>query len=150
MWVYATLVDSSIKVYEACVEPLTADDLARYYEESKAIARLFEIPEDHIPGTHRDLKDWMRAMIDSGEVAVTPLARELAEPIIRPLRLVPWRVAASSAVVTAALLPPPIRAGYGLRVSRLASALLALGRRTSRLVLPRMPARLRSFPLVRV
>jgi uncharacterized protein (DUF2236 family) len=150
LWVYATLVDSSIKVYEACVESLTAGELARYYDEGKDIARLFEIPEDHIPGTHRDLKEWMRGMIDSGEVVVTPLARQLAGPIIRPLRLVPQRLAASSAVVTAALLPPPIREGYGLRVSRPASALLALGRRTSRLVLPRMPAQLRSFPLVRI
>ncbi len=148
MWVYATLVDSSVKVFEACVEPLTPDELATYYEESKVIARLFEIPEDHIPATHGDLKKWMRG-IDSGEVAVTPLARELAEPIIRPLRVVPRRLAASASVITAALLPSPIREGYGLRVSRPASALLALGRRASRLLLPRVPAPVRSFPLVR-
>jgi uncharacterized protein (DUF2236 family) len=149
LWVHATLVDGSLKVYEACVAPLTEDERAGYYDETKVVAELFEISEKHLPPTYRDLKDWMRQMIDSDEVVVSPLARELAEPIIRPIRVVPRRVAASSALVTAALLPPPIRRGYGLRVSRSAWFLLAAGRRASRLVLPRLPAPVHTFPMAR-
>ena len=51
MWVYCTLVDSSLRVYEACVSALTDEERARYYDESKGVARLFQIPEEHIPAS---------------------------------------------------------------------------------------------------
>src|SRR5918996_372742 len=63
LWVHATLVEGSRKVYEACVAPLTDDERAAYYNETKTVARLFEIPAEHVPPTHRDLKMWMRQMV---------------------------------------------------------------------------------------
>jgi uncharacterized protein (DUF2236 family) len=149
LWVNFTLVDSSLRVYEACVAPLSEGERDGYYEETKVVARLFEIPEEIIPPTLADLRAWADEKIESQEVTVTPTGRALAEPILRPIRLVPWRVAAASAFITAALLPPPIREGYGLRVSRPAAAALAAGGRTSRRVLPLVPPALRTFPAAR-
>jgi uncharacterized protein (DUF2236 family) len=146
LWVHSTLVESSLRVYESFVALLSSEEEARYYEETKVVARLFEIPDDLIPPSLADLRDDMSVRIASGEVAVGALARELAEPILRPWNVVPKRVAIESAVVTAALLPRPIRDGYGLKLRRPGSALLAAGTRASRLALPLVPRRLRHLP----
>jgi uncharacterized protein (DUF2236 family) len=149
LWVHATLVDSALRVYEGCVASLSGEDADAYYEESKVIARLFGVPEVALPQTLLDLRAWMAECIASGEVVVTPLARELAEPIIRPFRIVPRRIARASALITAALLPEPIRAGYELKIGRSRSMALAVGGRAARLVVPRVPAILRTVPLQR-
>ena len=150
LWVHATLVDSSVRVYEACVAALGDDELARYYEETKAIAALFGIPDEILPPTLEHLRAWMDEMIASGEVVVTPLARELAGAVLRPVRFVPTRVAQRAAVIEASLLPRTIREGYGLRRGRSASTVIALGRRATRLMLPLVPSPLRMLPAARV
>ena len=149
LWVHSTLVDSSLKVYEACFGKLAADDLDRYYEESRLVAGLFRIPRSEIPASLTDLREQMEDRIASGEVAVGDQARELAKPILRPLRVVPARLATRSAFVTASLLPDPIRDGYGLKVGRSGRALLSLGGSASRAVVPRIPPVVRSFPVAR-
>ncbi|MGH2730544.1 MAG: oxygenase MpaB family protein [Actinomycetota bacterium] len=149
LWVHATLVDSALRVYEGCVASLSTEEANAYYEESKVIAKLFGVPETTTPETLLDLRAWMAECVASGVVVVTPLARELAEPIIRPLRIVPRRIARASAIVTAALLPEAIREGYGLKLGRSRSAVLALGGRAARLVVPRVPEFLRTVPLQR-
>jgi len=146
-WVYSTLVDSSIKVYSACVRPLSEDEIARYYEETLVLAPLMAIPDGALPGSYEALRAWMAGMIHSGEVRVTPLARELAEPILRPVPLVPRRL--SEGLITASLLPPPIRAGYGLKLGRGRSVLLSIGGRASKQVIPLVPSSVRLFPAAR-
>jgi uncharacterized protein (DUF2236 family) len=148
-WVHSTLVDSSVRVYEACVATLTDEELARYYEESKVVGELFGIPRADLPASLQEMRDWMREMIASGEVVVTPLAREIAAPILKSLPFVPLRLARSAAVVEAGLLPRSIREGYGLKLSRPRSAVLALGRSTSRLLWPRLPHGLRAWSLAK-
>jgi uncharacterized protein (DUF2236 family) len=147
LWVHSTLTDAAIKVYESCFGPLEDDELESYYEETKVFAGLFGIPEATVPPSLDAMRDWMNEKVTTGEVRVGDQARELAEPILRPLRMMPRRFARSSAFVTAALMPEPIREGYGLKVGRAGRAVLALGGRTSRVVLPRVPSRVRNFPL---
>ena len=149
LWVHATLVDSSIRVYEACVEPLTEEETDRYYDETLVVGRLFGIPDEVLPDSLPALRDWMRSMIDSDEVQVTPLARELGAAVLRPVSFIPLRLAETSAFITASLLPPPLREGYGLSIGKPSSALLALGRTASRKVLPLVPRALRTFPAAR-
>jgi uncharacterized protein (DUF2236 family) len=144
-WVHATLVDSSVRVYEACVATLTDEERSRYYEETKVVGELFGIPRSDLPARLGDMREWMREMIASGEVVVTPLAREIAAPILKSLPFVPLRLARSAAFVEAGLLPRPIREGYGLKLSRPRSALLAVGRSTSRLLWPRLPRAVRAW-----
>ena len=148
-WVFSTLVYSSVAVYEACVEPLTDHEKDVHYEETKVVGRMFGIPSELLPGTRDGLQEWMRTMVDSGEVSVTPLARDLAAPVLNPLPLVPTSLVARADPVTAALLPRRIREGYGLKLGRSRSALLAVGRRASRRLLPLVPGQLRLLPAAR-
>lgn len=150
LWVHSTLVDAAVRVYESCFGALTDYEIARYYEESTVVAHLFGIPDELVPASLTDLRVQMESRIESGEVRVGDLARELAEPILRPLRFIPRPLAERSAFVTAALLPESIRRGYGLRVRWPGRVLLAAGGRASRVLLPRVPDRFRNPPLIGV
>jgi len=149
LWVHTTLVYSSIKVYERFIEPLTPDELERYYQESKVIGSLFGIPGELHPETYEELVSWMWHLMDTGEVQVTDLARELADPIVRPLSLVPRGLSRGTSLITPGLLPRPIREGYGFTVGASRAAVMAIGGRAARLVLPRLPQSVRTHPAAR-
>jgi uncharacterized protein (DUF2236 family) len=147
LWVYATLVHTAVGAYDQFVCRLTGDDRANFYEESKAVARLFGVPDDHIPVALDDLQEWMSDRVESHEVVVTPLARELAAPLLRPVPWVPNGVAGRLAFVLASLLPDELRAGYGLSLGRRDRlAVDALGR-VARVVTPLTPPVLKSLVL---
>ncbi|MGH2786288.1 MAG: oxygenase MpaB family protein [Actinomycetota bacterium] len=149
LWVYATLVDASVRVYEAFVEALPDADSVRYYEESKVVGEMFGIPPEVMPSTLEDLRAWMHRRVDSGEIAVTPTARRLARPLLLPVPLVPGRFAKLTALLPAALLPPPIRDGYGLAAGPLPRLALAAVGRAFRSARPVIPDVLVTFPAAR-
>jgi uncharacterized protein (DUF2236 family) len=149
LWVHATLVDGSVRVYQRFIAKLQPDELDRYYEETKVVGELFGIPRDRLPATYAEMKRWMRELIDTEEVRVTDAARELAAPIVRGLQIVPRTISTRTALVTPSLLPPPIRDGYGLRLSTPRAALIAVGTRASRMVVSRLPGSLRVHPTAR-
>jgi uncharacterized protein (DUF2236 family) len=149
LWVYATLVDASLSVYEVFVRGLTPDESDVYYEESKVVAGLFGIPQESIPSSVAELRVWMHERIATGEVAVTPVARDLAEPLLRPIRLMPRRAAKVTAFMASALLPEPIRSGYGLSAGPLPDFALAAAGRAFRSARPFIPDALATFPSAR-
>lgn len=147
MWVYATLVHTAVGTYDRFVCPLTEVERAAFYEESKEIARMFAIPDDVLPPSLNDLHAWMCDRMERGEIIVTPLARELAAPLIRLFPWVPNRVAGRLAFVAASLLPSEIREGYRLPLGQPGMlAVDALGR-VSRALTPRTPRALKSLAL---
>jgi len=150
LWVHATLVDSALLVYRRFVAPLSREDRATYYEESKVGARLLGIPDALIPPTPRAFEDYVEAMIRDDVLTVGETARDLAASILRPPLPLPlgepFRVAR---FFTVGLLPPALRERYGLtwtaRQERLLDALAACARRT----LPFVPECLRLLPHAR-
>jgi uncharacterized protein (DUF2236 family) len=139
LWVYSTLVATAVDVYESFVCPLSDDERAEFYDESKVVARLFEVPEEIIPASFHDLRQWMCERIASGEVVVTPLARELAAPLVRPSKWIPTPAARRMAFVLAMLLPEELRVSYGLPFGRFAKLAVAALGRLSRAVTQRTP-----------
>jgi len=119
LWVHATLVDSALVTYQAFVGRLTAAQREAFYQESKLAGELLGIPRDRFPGSLSDFDEYVDGMIESGEVHVTPRAKELGRLVVRPpLRLVPGPVLVPFAVVTAGLLPDALRDAYGLKWGR--------------------------------
>ena len=149
-WVFTTLVYTSVNLYEASVSRLSSEESQQLYDESLVIARMFGVTDDLLPETREGLMEWMNEMIDSEAVHVTPLARDLAGTILRPVRLVPNGLAERSAIVTRALLPAKLRAGYGLRAGLPDRVLLGVARQVTRLGLPLAPSRVRNLPAARL
>jgi uncharacterized protein (DUF2236 family) len=155
LWVHATLVDSTIVVADAWLEPLSLERQRRYYAETLPIGRAFGIPADRLPPDLDAFDAYMKeAMAPEGEVHVSPTARDLADavlhpplgPIIPPLGWLPAAAYTWTLWPAVGLLPSAIRHDYGFRwgpLERSVSAWLVSSWRTWR---PWLPADFRQMP----
>jgi len=112
-WVHATLVESAVRAYELVVRPLSADERERYYAESRRFARLFGIPDRVMPDGWEAFMRYNERMWQW--LAVATPAREmsrflLAAPALRPAAFASWY-----RMMTAGLMPAPLRRPFGLR-----------------------------------
>jgi uncharacterized protein (DUF2236 family) len=113
LWVWATLVETTVVVYERCVEPLCRADRERHYEEQQLFALACGIPEGGWPDGLAAFEDYYATML-ADELRVTPAARAVADAIGRPHLPAPLRPAmAPNTLLTAGLLPPALRADFG-------------------------------------
>jgi len=144
LWVHATLVDTALEVYTRFVGPIADADRAEFYEQMKAVADIFGVPRGVIPPGHQAFDVYVANMLQSGELAAGSQARAIAQTVLDPpvpLPLKPTFIA--MAHVTAALLPEPLPALYGLRAGRAERALTRWSAAVSRRVVPRVPDPLR-------
>ena len=166
MWVHATLVDSTMAVYDAWLEPLPATRREAFYAETRPIGRAFGVPEEVLPADLAGFEAYMAAMLGvEGPVRVSPVARDLAGVVLRPplaplAPLLPGPDARMAAVLgrlpptayawtlwpSVGLLPASVREDYGLawgRRERAVSGWLVAGWRGWR---PLLPAGFRQMP----
>ena len=114
LWVQSTLTLTSLRLYEHVVGRLEAADREACWEEAKPIARRLGIPSSLLPATLTDLEAYERRMLES-EVIPDETARAVGRDVLRPLRWLPDVVYRPSDAIAAALLPPALRAPFGLR-----------------------------------
>jgi uncharacterized protein (DUF2236 family) len=153
LWVWATLVDSSLLVYTRYVRWLSPGDVERYYQEQKRFAHACGVPEGHCPDDHAAFADYYRHMVEE-ELQVTDGARAVAQATLRPhlplaLRPAAWGPFELLGLVTVGLLPPRLRSQYGLSWGPRREALLTASTIAVRRTLPLLPGLLREFPPAR-
>jgi len=146
LWILATLVDSGLVVYERCVRGLTRDERDAYWRDFRVFGRMFGLRERDMPPTIEGFDAYMRRMLASGDLHVTPQARELAVRIVMrppvPLHLRPLLELANFATV--GLLPREIRRAYGFSWDPARAVALRGGAEyAKRVLVPLLPARLR-------
>jgi len=150
LWVHATLVDTALVIYERFVGPLDARDRARFWEESKITARLLGVPEARLPRGFGDFRRWFDAVVASDTLAVGATGHEVAASILHPP--LPAAFAPASALaryVTVGLLPPVLRARYGLSWTELEERALSGFALAVRHALPLLPGIVRDMPQAR-
>ncbi len=81
-WVYATLVESAVLAYEFVMPPLTAEERAAYFAESKMLAGLFGLPAAELPADWTAFLAWCRNMEASNLLAVSQRARAMAHDLL--------------------------------------------------------------------
>jgi uncharacterized protein (DUF2236 family) len=111
-WVHATLVESALLASGLVLPPLTPQQRERYYRESRLFAALFGIPDDCLPQDWAAFSAYTAAMVQSDTLTVTNQARTMARRLLTGTDT--WLpVPSAYRALTAALLPPPIRAAFG-------------------------------------
>lgn len=145
-WVHATLVDTVLVVREHVFGPLDAYRTEAYYQESKRFACLFGIPDELIPDDYAGFRTYFQDVVESDRLAVGRAARSIGEFVLAaPLKL--FRPAMQwYRVLTAGMLPAPIRRGYGFRHGRVEQALFAASLRALRPTIRALPRQLRYLP----
>lgn len=150
LWVHATLVDTILHTYPLFVGPLSLEEQEQYYQESKAMARLLGLSNANMPRTAADLRAYVHKMAYSNRLAATPQARQIVQQVLYPP--VPSYLRPFlhfNLQVTCALLPPPIRAIYGLDWGPKRQRAFDLFALLVRKTLPYQPHSLRVIPLTR-
>lgn len=146
LWILAAIVDSSLLVYGKYVRGLSDDERDAYWQDYRLIGRQFGLAGDEMPDTIEAFDAYMAAMLESGDLHITPQARELAIEIVMrppvPLKVRPLLELANQ--ITVGLLPGEIRRGYGLSWDPARSVALHGGAEyVKRVVVPLLPERLR-------
>lgn len=151
LWVHATLIDSTFVTYERFVARIPEPVKRRYYEESKEGAGMLGIPDDVLPADVEAFRVYLEGMLGGDELRGTSEARRLVAGVLRPpLPLVLRPGTEMTRLLTLAMLPDRIRALFGLRAGPLARSTLVAVAAASRLVLPVLPTRVRTFTGSRV
>jgi uncharacterized protein (DUF2236 family) len=146
LWIIATLADSGLVVYERYVARLGTDEREAYWADYRVMGRLFGLRDEDMPGSFDAFADYVRAMVHSDALHVTPQARELAiDIVLRPRVPVAARPLLELAnQITVGLLPAPIRREYGLRWDPVRGLATRAGAEyAKRLLLPALPGGLR-------
>jgi uncharacterized protein (DUF2236 family) len=112
-WVYATLVESAVLGYESVMPPLTIEELAGYFDESKTLAALFGVPAASLPLNWAQFLNYCRETEASDQLGVSSRARAMGRDLLRGadswIKPPAWYCA-----LTTAWLPERLRAEFGL------------------------------------
>ena len=116
MWVFATLIDTAIFIYERFIRPLDDAEKAQYYRESTVWAAWLGITRDALPVDYPAFQNYMSEMLESGQIAVGQNGNLIQSFIFRPnLPYVPNWVWAPLRLLTKAFLPIRLQNEYGFR-----------------------------------
>ncbi len=149
LWVWATLVESSLLVYTRYVRPLKAADVFRYYEEQQRFAVACGVPEGHWPETLPRFMDYFHTTV--GDVLhPTDDSRRIVGAVLHPRLPLPLRPAIDLLnLQTVGLLPPVLRERLGLGWGPHRERLLGASTAAIRRALPLLPGMLRELPPAR-
>jgi len=152
MWVHATLVDTSLLVYENYIGPLSLDERRRYYEEQKLLGEQYGVPYDQQPATYDHFTEYLDEVVNGGTLQVTDALRDVAAATMRPKLPVPFLgrpVVEYFNLVTAALMPPWLREELAMAWGPGRARVHAAQRNVIRRLIPVLPSLLRDFPPAR-
>ncbi len=149
LWVQVSFVDSMLCAYQTFVGPLTEAERDQYWQESLRYARRLGLNDAMLPASYAAMQAYLRQAIASGEVAVSPGARTVAQTVLYPP--LPWyrqRLWGLIRLLTTGQLPAELRPGYGLRWSRARALAFRLTAGTLRLLRHLFPGSLGHSVLV--
>ena len=146
VWVWATLVDSTVVAHERLIGALGAGRRSRYYEEQKLVAYASGVPRGACPPDWDDFRRYVDATV-AGKLRVTDVTRQAAAgaaPFFRPP--LSGLLAPVDGFLAAALLPSALRADLGLEWGPRQRAALRAVRSAARFGTQVVPPGLRHAP----
>jgi uncharacterized protein (DUF2236 family) len=146
LWILATLVDSSLIVYDRYVGTLDRRQRESYWEDYRIVGSLFGLADRDMPQGLRDLEVYLEDMLAGDILYVSPHARELAiEIVLQPPVCFAMRpLLELTNFVTVGLLPSTLRHQYGLKWDGGRELMFRVSAGyTKRLVLPAVSSTLR-------
>jgi uncharacterized protein (DUF2236 family) len=149
LWVHATLIDTSLTMYERYVAALTAAERRAYYGEMKALGEAYSIPPGTMPASYSDFRGYFAAVLSEG-LRITPTTRDVADSVMRPpVPRLAWPAVELVRLVTAGTLPPRLRGELELEWGPGRERMLAASQGAVRRLVPLLPALLHRFPKAR-
>ncbi|RAY11485.1 DUF2236 domain-containing protein [Actinomadura craniellae] len=146
VWVSATLFAVAAQTYQYVFKrTFTEAELEEYYQQSKIFATILGCPEDELPADYPAFREYYAKMVNSLEIS--DASRAVADQVLYPK--LPFFLTPGLALIrllTAGLMPAPIREQYGWAWSRGRARRFRLLMNAIALVYPRLPRRVRFLP----
>ncbi|MFC4060924.1 oxygenase MpaB family protein [Planomonospora corallina] len=145
VWVGATLFATAVHIYELLLGRLSDAERAGYYEDSKVFATILGCPPEKVPATYADFRVYYADTLAT--IKISDASRAVAEQVLHPD--LPWYMRPGLPVirlVTAGLMPAPIREQYGWSWTPARRARFHLLVKVLAAVYPRLPLRIRTLP----
>lgn len=141
LWVWATLVDTTLLVFERAIHPLSEQERREYYRDVRRFAVIMGTPEEQVPASYHAFRSYFDSMVAGPSLEVGATARSLSDELFGSL----WKASHLDRALTSGIMPPNLRSAFGLpwgpadrRLHDRAWAVIAV-------VMPHLPAVLR-FP----
>lgn len=148
VWVAATLFAVAAQFYQALFRRRFSDaELDELYQQTKVYATILGCPEDRMPAAYPDFRVYYAEMVQN--LKITDASRAIADQVLNPKPPTGPLGAPGLAMVrllTAGLMPAPIREQYGWTWDRARQRRFRLVMTALAVVYPRMPLRVRTFP----
>lgn len=142
-WVMATLIDTSLFMHDRLVGTLPRGVRQNFYKEMREVGGLLGMPRSALPPDFEDFRRYMGTTLTSLEV--TDTARAIARRLFTSGALT-WPVIAPARLLTAGWLPYPLREQFLLSWGKNHERALKVFEAGARLLVPRVPQRLRRPP----
>jgi uncharacterized protein (DUF2236 family) len=137
LWVLASLADSALVYHERIFGSLDPADREHYWAEYRRVGALLGLPDDSMPATYADLRDYIDGRLSDGSLWISDERRDAAkEMVLSPpftgvLRVAITPLHETIKLISIGMLPPGIRRLLGFswdpaREALLRSALLQL------------------------
>jgi uncharacterized protein (DUF2236 family) len=130
LWVLATLADSALVYRERSLGALDPADRERYWTEYRRVGELLGLPNDSMPATYGDLRDYVDGRLTDGSLWISDERREAAKQMVLSPPFSGVRRAAITPIhetlklISVGLLPAEIRALLGFSWDPAREALL--------------------------
>ncbi|MDX6654814.1 MAG: hypothetical protein QOH18_1528 [Solirubrobacterales bacterium] len=82
LWVLASLADSALVYHERIFGSLDPADRERYWSEYRRVGALLGLPDDSMPATHADLRDYIDGRLTDGGLWISDDRREAAKQMV--------------------------------------------------------------------
>jgi len=143
IWVWATLVDTSMFMFEILIRRMTLVEKEEYYLGQKEFVRFFGVDPSDVPADWTSFMEYSAKMWNSDILAVSETARKEDENLFRPKTLLARFTNKITRRITFALLPPRISEGFHVYLGTWDYCLLYSFFAVSRMIYSSLPGSLR-------
>jgi len=145
-WVGATLIDTTILVYERMVRPLTPAERDRMVRESIPFWVLFGVPAESCAKTWADLHGYVVRRSESLAPLVGESARTQAALLFAPQLPLVQSIFDQIRLITADLLPPPLQRAFRMELNPRERLVARSWLFAAEQLIPRLPSLIRFVP----
>jgi len=149
LWTLASLWDSASLFFELYVRALTDKEQAALWQDYRLVGGLFGLLPDQMPADYLQARQYMRQMIEGGELLVTERAKQAGREVVLkppvPFWFAPLVAAVNFAVIGS--LPQNVREGFGFHWPIGAELIRGVGAEATRRQIKLLPDALTKSPV---
>jgi len=143
IWVWATLVETSMMMFELIVRKMSLEEKELFYIDQKQFVRFFGVSPSVLPKSWNDFMIYTKKMWNGDPITVSDPARRAEVSLFRPKKFASQLLTWGARRLTFTLLPPRIAKGFNFKATNLDYAHVYILFALTRMIYSSLPGSLR-------